>query len=138
MSPPREASHEMIQAVLEATNRSFGGPAPIQFGEEELLDMLPSTVLGAVEELLYLLPDSGEGEVLQIKWGYDDEGRHPGLPPYDEIDAQGVHESVDLTTAPHGSRYTVTRRDTLVEVRENHSNNGGNILFWFTPEATKS
>ena len=134
MSPPREASHEMIQAVLEATNRHFGGPNPIRLNEEELLDMAPLRVLGAVEELLDLLPNSVDG-TLYTKWGYDDEGIHPGLPTYDEIDEQARHESVDLTTAPYGSRYTVTRRDTLIEVRENHSNNGGNVLFWFTPEA---
>ena len=132
MSPPREASPEMIHDVLESINRSFAGPAPIQFGEEELIEMLPSTVLGAVEELLELLPNSVDG-TLYTKWGDDDEGIHPGLPTYDDIDEQARHESVDLTTAPYGSRYTVTRRDTLIEVRENHSNNGGNVLFWFTP-----
>ena len=132
MSPPREASHEMIQAVLEATNRHFGGPNPIRLNEEELLDMAPLRVLGAVEELLDLLPGSGEGEVLNVKWGYDDEGIHPGLPPYDEIDEQGVHEKVDIIDGPYGTSFTVTRRDTLISVRTNHSNNGGDILFWFS------
>jgi len=132
MSPPREASHEMIQAVLEATNRHFGGPNPIRLNEEELLDMAPLRVLGAVEELLDLLPGSGEGEVLNVKWGYDDEGIHPGLPPYDEIDKQGVHEKVDIIDGPYGTSFTVTRRDTLISVRTNHSNNGGDILFWFS------
>ena len=132
MSPPREASHEMIQAVLEATNRHFGGPNPIRLNEEELLDMAPLRVLGAVEELLDLLPGSGEDEVLQIKWGYDDEGIHPGLPPYDEIDEQGIHEKVDIIDGPYGTSFTVTRRDTLISVRTNHSNNGGDTLFWFS------
>jgi len=132
MSPPREASHEMIQDVLEATNRHFGGPNPIRLNEEELLDMAPLRVLGAVEELLDLLPGSGEDEVLNVKWGYDDEGIHPGLPPYDEIDEQGVHEKVDIIDGPYGTSFTVTRRDTLISVRTNHSNNGGDLLFWFS------
>ena len=132
MSPPREASREFLTAVLEATNRHFGGPNPIRLNEEELLDMAPLRVLGAVEELLDLLPGSGEGEVLNVKWGYDDEGIHPGLPPYDEIDKQGVHEKVDIIDGPYGTSFTVTRRDTLISVRTNHSNNGGDTLFWFS------
>ena len=131
MSPPREASPEMIHDVLASVNRSFAGPNPIRLNEEELLDMAPSRVLGAVEELLELLPNSVDG-TLYTKWGYDDEGIHPGLPPYDEIDKQGVHEKVDIIDGPYGTSHTVTRRDTLISVRTNHSNNGGDILFWFS------
>ena len=135
MSPPREASREFLTAVLEATNRrtaADGNYVNYILTEEELLDMAPLRVLGAVEELLDLLPGSGEGEVLNVKWGYDDEGIHPGLPPYDEIDKQGVHEKVDIIDGPYGTSFTVTRRDTLISVRENHSNNGGDILFWLS------
>ena len=132
MSPPREASPEFIRAVLTSINRTFGGPAPIQFGKEDLLEMLPSTVLGAVEELIELLPNSSGESLLHTKWGYDDEGTHPGLPTYDDLDLQDRHEVVELVAGPYNERFTIVRRDTLIEIDQAHSCGSGNVLFWLT------
>ena len=135
MSPPREASHEMIQAVLEATNRHFGGPAPIRFTEADLDEQFGDEarrILGAVEELLELLPTDVEGAVLEVKWGHDDEGNFGSLPPNegDGPDSENppTFEKVEFTS------WDVIRTANALYIAP-HGNSGGPVAIWFSPEA---
>jgi len=135
MSPPREASHEMIQAVLEATNRHFGGPAPIRFNEADLDDIFgpeARRILGAVEELLDLLPNSDEGSVLEVKWGHDDEGTFGSLPP-NEGDGPDSEDAKHEETVAFTS-WDVIRTANALYIAP-HGNSGGPVCIWFSPEA---
>ena len=133
MSPPREASHEMIQAVLEATNRRT--TSEYYLNEADLDDTFgpeARRILGAVEELLDLLPNSDEGSVLEVKWGHDDEGTFGSLPPNegDGPDSENppTFERVEFTS------WDVIRTANALYIAP-HGNSGGPVCIWFSPEA---
>ena len=133
MSPPREASHEMIQAVLEATNCRT--TSEYYLNEADLDDTFgPESrrILGAVEELLDLLPNSDEGSVLEVKWGHDDEGNFGSLPPNegDGPDSENppTFEKVEFQS------WDVIRTANALYICP-HGNSGGPVAIWFSPEA---
>jgi hypothetical protein len=132
MTPPREATLSVIHDMLEATNRHFGGPAPIRFNEADLDDIFGPEyrrILGAVEELLELLPNSGDG-TLEVKWGHDDEGNFGSLPP-NEGDGPDSEDAKHEETVAFTS-WDVIRTACAVYIVP-HGNSGGPVAIWFTP-----
>ena len=134
MSPPREASYEMIQAILEATNRrTTSSYVTYIFNEADLDDIFGSEykrILGAVEELLELLPNSGGDATLEVKWGHDDEGNFGSLPPNEG-------DGPDCEDAKHEETVIFTSWDVIRTANAlyicPHGNSGGPVAIWFTP-----
>ena len=133
MSPPREASPEMIHDVLEATNRRT--TSEYYLNEADLDDTFgPESrrILGAVEELLDLLPNSDEGSVLEVKWGHDDEGTFGSLPP-NEGDGPDSENPPTFERVEFQS-WDVIRTANALYIAP-HGNSGGPVAIWFSPEA---
>jgi hypothetical protein len=89
----RLSNSEMLQEITDAVNRSFQGPAPIQFTEEQILDTFGGmSVIEHLEKVVDSFDayvDAEDAVALHVQMGADDEDKCP--PSLLELaDIQGV------------------------------------------------
>jgi len=135
MSPPREASPEMIHSMLEATNRHRAQDRADVVDLDGIFGPEARRILGAVEELLELLPNSGGDAILEVKWGYDDEGNFGSLPP-NEGDGPDSQDAKHFETVAFTS-WDVIRTANALYIAPHGSSGGGPIAIWFTPDSSQ-